>query len=159
MSGAAGVGRSAAVMAALGMGAALGGCNPAGYPDCFRVQCPSPPYSHASYAGYVPAYEPSSPPWPAFGDPPWDNPFDNYTQRIVTISPGAGNTQAANQALQTATPWPRYSNDTNIPGDGQNMARAVQQYENGTRSAPAAPTSVLGGGGGGGGGGGAGGQQ
>ena len=101
---------------------------------------------------------PAPRPWPAFGDPPWDNPFDNYTQRIVTISPGAGNTQAANQALQTATPWPRYSNDTNIPGNGPNMARAVQQYENGTRPAPALPTSVLGvGGGGGGGGGGAGG--
>ena len=154
MSGAAGIGRSAAVMAALGLGTALGGCNPAGYPGCFRVQCPSPPFYHASYAGYVPAYEASYPAPPAFGDPPWDNPFDNYTQRIVAISPGAGNTQAANQALQTATPWPRYSNDTNIPGNGPNMARAVQQYENGTRPAPAVPTSVLGASGGGGGGGG-----
>jgi hypothetical protein len=157
MSGAAGIGRSAAVMAALGLGTALGGCNPFGYPDCFRVQCPSPPFAHASYAGYAPAYEASyAPSWPAF-ETAWDDPFANYTQRSVTISPGAGNTQAANQALQTATPWPRYSNDTNIPGNGPNMARAVQQYESGTRPAPAAVTGAVGGGGSGGGGGGGGG--
>ena len=142
------MGRSAAVMAALVLGTALSGCNPFGYPDCYRVQCPSPPYYHASYAGYVPAYEASyAPRWPAF-EPPFDNPFDDYTQRIVTISPGAGNTQAANAALQTATPWPPYSNDTNIPGNGPNMVRAVQQYDTGTRPAPAAPAGAIGGGGG-----------
>ncbi len=152
MSGAAGVRRSAAVMAALGLGTALSGCNPAGYPDCYRMQCPSPPFAHASYAGYAPAYEASyAPSWPAF-EPPFDDPFANYTQRIVSISPGAGNTEAANTALQTATPWPRYSNNTNIPGNGPNMVRAVQQYESGTRPAPASPTSALGVSGGGGGG-------
>ncbi len=146
-------GRRGSLLAALGLAVALAGCNPFGYPDCYRVQCPSPPFYHASYAGYVPAYEATYPPRPAFFEPPWDDPFADYTQRIVTISPGAGNTEAANTALQTATPWPRYSNNTNIPGSGPNMVRAVQQYESGTRPAPAAPLSPLGGGGGGGGGG------
>ena len=160
MGRAAGMGRSAAVMAALGLGTALGGCNPAGYPDCFRVQCSSPPFYHASYAGYVPAYEATSPPRVAFGEPPWDNPFADYTQRILTISPGAGNAQASNMALQTATAWPRYSNNTNIPGNGQRMVTAVHNYESGggaalTVAAPA-PAGGAGGGSGGGGSGGAG---
>jgi uncharacterized membrane protein YgcG len=135
-------------MAALGLGTALAGCNPAGYPDCFRVQCSSPPFYHASYAGYVPSYEAVHPPRPAFGDPPFDDPFADYTQRILTISPGAGNTEAANTALQTATPWPRYSNNTNIPGNGARMVRAIENYEHGTGG------GATGGGGGGGGGGG-----
>ena len=144
MSGAGEMGRGAIVIAALGLGVALGGCNPAGYPTCFRVECPYPPVYQNSYAGYIPAYTDGR---VAFGDPPWDDPFTDYTQRILTISPGAGNTAAANTALQTATPWPRYSGNTNIPGNGANMVRAVQQYESGTRPA-------LGGGGGGGAGGG-----
>src|SRR5260370_20091628 len=86
MSGAARMERSAVVMAALGLATALAGCNPAGYPDCFRVQCPSPPFYHASYAGYVPAYEATYPPRPAFFEPPWDDPFVEYTQRTLTIS-------------------------------------------------------------------------
>jgi hypothetical protein len=114
----------------LGLAAALGGCDPAGYPDCFRVQCSSPPFYHASYANYVPAYEATYPPRPAFFEPPWDDPFVDYTQRSLTISPGAGNAQAANTALQTATPWPRYSNNTNIPGNGARMVKAIHDYEN-----------------------------
>ena len=132
--------RGSMIVIALGLAAALGGCNPAGYPSCFRVECPYPPVYSASYAGYVPAYAPGR---PAFGDPPWDDPFADYTWRGVTVSPSAGNAQAANAALQTATPWPRYSSNTNIPGNGANMVRAVQQYESGTRPG-------LGGGGGGG---------
>jgi hypothetical protein len=108
------------------------------------VQCPSPPYYHASYAGYVPAYEASHPSWPAF-EPPFDDPFADYTQRILTISPGAGNAEAANTALQTATPWPPYSNNTSIPGNGARMVTAIQNFESGK-----VPPPALGGGGGGG---------
>ena len=84
--------RSLQVVAALGLAAALGGCNPAGYPDCYRVECPYPPVYQNSYAGYVPAYTDGR---PAFGEPPFDDPFADYTQRSLTISPGAGNAQAA----------------------------------------------------------------
>jgi len=120
--------RSIRVVAALGFAVALSGCNPAGYPTCFRVECPYPPVYQNSYAGYVPAYVNGR---PAFGEPPFDDPFADYTQRSVTISPGAGNAQAAAVALQTATPWPRYSSNTNIPGNGARMVGAVHDFESG----------------------------
>jgi hypothetical protein len=124
------------IVSAVGLAAALGGCNPAGYPTCFRVECPYPPVYRNSYAGYVPAYTDGR---PAFGAPPFDDPFADYTQRSLTISTGAGNAQAANLALQTATPWPPHSSNTNIPANGARMVRAVQQFESGTRPAPAEP--------------------
>jgi len=120
------------IVSAGGLAAALGGCNPAGYPTCFRVECPYPPVYQNSYAGYVPAYTDGR---PALGEPPFDDPFAGYTQRSLTISPGAGNDQAGNLALQTSTPWPRYSSNTNIPGNGARMVKAVQQFESGTRPA------------------------
>jgi hypothetical protein len=122
--------RSLQIVAALGVAAGLSGCNPAGYPPCFRVECPYPPVYQNSYAGYVPAYTDGR---PAFGEPPFDDPFADYTQRTLTVSPGAGNAQAANLALQTATPWPAHSRNTNIPANGARMVRAVQQFESGTR--------------------------
>jgi hypothetical protein len=122
--------RSLQLVAALGLAAPLAACNPAGYPACYRVECPYPPFYQNSYAGYVPAYAPGR---PAFGEPPYDDPFSDYTQRSLTISTGAGNAQAANLALQTTTPWPRHSNDTNIPGNGAQMVRAVNDFEGGKR--------------------------
>jgi hypothetical protein len=116
--------------AAVGLAAALGGCNPAGYPTCFRVECPYPPVYSNSYAGYVPAYTGGR---PAFGEPPFDDPFADYTQSTVTISTGAGNAQAGNLALQTATPWPPHSSNTNIPANGAQMVKAVQDFESGKR--------------------------
>ena len=120
--------RSLQIVAALGLAAALGGCNPAGYPTCFRVECPYPPVYQNSYAGYVPAYTDGR---PAFGEPPWDDPFADYTQRTLTVNPTAGNAQAANEVLQTATPWPRHSSNTNIPGNGPRMVGAVHHFESG----------------------------
>ena len=120
--------RSLQIVATLGLAAALSGCNPAGYPTCFRVECPYPPVYQNSYAGYVPAFTDGR---PAFGEPPFDDPFANYTQRSLTISPGTGNAQAANEVLQTATPWPRYSSNTNIPGNGARMVGAVHNFESG----------------------------
>jgi len=152
--------RSLQIVAALGLGAALGGCNPAGYPTCFRVECPYPPVYQNSYAGYVPAYTDGR---PAFGEPPFDDPFADYTQRSLTASPSSGNAQAANEVLQTATPWPRYSSNTNIPGNGPRMVGAVHSFESGGSPPPFGPPlpppiqAILPGfsGGGGGGGGGA----
>jgi hypothetical protein len=128
--------RSFKVVAALGLSAGLSGCNPLAYPDCYRVQCPYPPVYRNSYAGYVPAYTDGR---PAFGEPPFDDPFADYTQRSLTISPGAGNAQAANVALQTATTWPRYSSNTNIPGNGARMVGAVHNFESGAYEPGSAP--------------------
>lgn len=122
--------RSLRTVTALGLAAALSGCDPLAYPDCYRVQCPYPPVYQNSYAGYVPVYVGGR---PSFGEPPFDDPFADYTQRSLTIAPGAGNAQAANTALQAATPWPRYSQDTNISGNGAQMVRAVNEFESGKR--------------------------
>jgi hypothetical protein len=115
-------------VAALGLAAGLSACNPLASPDCYRVQCPYPPIHSASYAGYVPAHVDGR---PAFGDPPFDDPFADYTQRSLTISPSTGDAQASNEVLQTATPWPRYSSNTNIPGNGARMVGAVHNFESG----------------------------
>jgi len=141
------------IVAALGLPAALGGCNPAGYPACYQAQCGRPAFQN-SYAGYAPVYSPVG--HPAFGELPFDDPFADYLWRGVSINPGAGNAQAANTALQTATPWPRYSNNTNIPGNGAQMVKAVHDFENGKRptldstssntsSAPVQITNISGG--------------
>jgi len=130
--------RSAGLIGALGLAAALGGCNSAGYPVC-RAVCTAP---------YPPAYPAAYAPLPAYPTP-WDDPFADYTQRILTVSPTAGNAQAANVALQTATPWPRYSSNTNIPANGARMVKAIQNYESGF----VPPLPALGSGAGGGGGG------
>ncbi|MBV8439903.1 MAG: hypothetical protein JO312_04950 [Hyphomicrobiales bacterium] len=60
---------------------------------------------------------------------PFDDPFAEYTQRTILVSTGGGDAQASNLAIQTATPWPRYVNNTNIPADGARMAKAIQRYE------------------------------
>jgi hypothetical protein len=45
----------------------------------------------------------------------FDDPFADYLQRTALVSTTGGDAQAANIAMQTPTPWPRYANDTNIP--------------------------------------------
>ena len=105
-----------ALFAALAIAAGLCGCNPAGYPTCYRIECPYPPVYQNSYAGYIPATTTSPVGGPAVEA--FDDPFADYTQRSLTISPSSGNAQASNLALQTATPWPRYSSDTSIPANG-----------------------------------------
>jgi hypothetical protein len=121
-------GRSLQIVAALGLAVVLSGCNPLASPDCYRVQCPYPPVYQNSYAGYIPAYVDGR---SAFGEPPFDDPFADYTQRSFFINPTSGNAQAANTVLQTATPWPRYSSNTNIPGNGARMVGAVHNFESG----------------------------
>ena len=37
--------------------------------------------------------------------------------------------------MQTATPWPRYANDTNIPANGARIAKVITRYESGAASA------------------------
>jgi hypothetical protein len=53
---------------------------------------------------------------------------DLYTDRRETIALGADNAVAANMVEQMVDPWPRYSNDKNIPFNGERMQRAVQCY-------------------------------
>jgi hypothetical protein len=71
----------------------------------------------------------------------FDAPFADYEQRTIMVATTGGDSLAANTALQTATPWPRYANDTNIPADAARMAKAVQRYESGAASDNGAQTS------------------
>jgi hypothetical protein len=128
---------------ALGLAGALSGCYPAGYSACYQVDCPAAPAHPYGYAGNAPGRYVAD-------EPSFDNPFNDYTQRSLTIASGAGNAEAANTALQTSTPWPRYSNNTNIPGNGASTVRAVKEFESGTRETETAkrtlqPTSGGGG--------------
>ena len=69
----------------------------------------------------------------ACGDSPlFDDPSALYLQRIPTVTTTAGDAEAANIAIQTVTPWPRYVNNTRIPGDATRMAAAVRRYECGS---------------------------
>jgi hypothetical protein len=70
----------------------------------------------------------------------FDAPFAEYQQRTVMVATTGGDSLAANTALQTATPWPRYANDTNIPADAARMAKVVQRYESGAASDGGAQT-------------------
>jgi hypothetical protein len=56
-----------------------------------------------------------------------DNPFSEYIQREVTITPGGGNANDTNAAIHTIDPWPHYAPYTQIPGNGQESERAVDQ--------------------------------
>ncbi|MGB7973608.1 MAG: hypothetical protein WCF81_04510 [Roseiarcus sp.] len=70
----------------------------------------------------------------------FDDPFADYLQRTALVSTTGGDSPAANVAMQTATPWPRYANDTNIPANGARIAKAISRYESG---APSASDSAM----------------
>jgi hypothetical protein len=67
----------------------------------------------------------------------FDAPFADYLQRTALVSTTGGDAPAANIAMQTATPWPRYVNDTNIPANGARIVKAITRYESGAPSAGA----------------------
>jgi hypothetical protein len=78
----------------------------------------------------------------------FDAPFADYLERTPLVSTMGGDAQAANIAIQTPTPWPRHSNDTNIPVDGARMTAVIKRYEGGSTSASegATPTGANAGG-------------
>src|ERR1700733_6351302 len=57
----------------------------------------------------------------------FDDPFSQYFERGVTITPGAGNAKDANAAVHTIDPWPPYVGYTRIPGDGRRATAAIQR--------------------------------
>jgi hypothetical protein len=56
-----------------------------------------------------------------------DNPFSEYFQRDVRITPNGGDANDTNAAIHTIDPWPRYARHTRIPGNGQESVDAVHQ--------------------------------
>ena len=72
----------------------------------------------------------------------FDDPTADYLQRTPLVATSGGDTQAANIAMQTATPWPRYSNDTNIPANGARIVKAINRYETGSAGAGASDSAT-----------------
>ena len=72
----------------------------------------------------------------------FDDPTTEYLQRTPLVATSGGDAQAANIALQTATPWPRYSNDTNIPANGARIVKAITRYESGSAGAGASDSAT-----------------
>ena len=61
----------------------------------------------------------------------FDDPFSQYFERGITITPGAGNARDANAAIHTIDPWPPYAGHTRIPGNGREAVGAVvKMYRN-----------------------------
>ena len=75
----------------------------------------------------------------------FDDPFADYLQRTALVSTTGGNAQAANIAMQTATPWPRTANDTNIPANGARLVKVINRYETGSAGAGASDSATPGG--------------
>jgi hypothetical protein len=73
----------------------------------------------------------------------FDNPSADYLQRTALVSTTGGDSQATNIAMQTATPWPRYANDTNIPANGARIVKAITRYESGSAGAGASDSATT----------------
>ena len=73
----------------------------------------------------------------------FDDPTADYLQRTPLVSTSGGDAQAANIAMQTSTPWPRYSNDTNIPANGARTVKAINHYESGSAGAGASDSATT----------------
>ena len=56
----------------------------------------------------------------------FEDPFEDYVARTVTINPGAGNAKDANAAIHTINPWPPYAWNTRIPGDGRHAVNSME---------------------------------
>ena len=72
----------------------------------------------------------------------FDDPSADYLQRTALVSTTGGDSQATNIAMQTATPWPRYANDTNIPANGARIAKVITRYESGSAGAGASDSAT-----------------
>ena len=75
----------------------------------------------------------------------FDDPFADYLQRTALVSTTGGDAQAANIAMQTAPPWPRTANDTNIPANGARLVKVINRYETGSAGAGASDSATPGG--------------
>ena len=57
----------------------------------------------------------------------FDNPFSQYFERSMTITPNAGNAPDTNAAIQRIDPWPPYAGYTRIPGQGEHAVNSIER--------------------------------
>lgn len=107
------------IVALFGFATVLCGCTSVSYSTCYQAECGDQAQ-------------------PYYPEAPFDDPTAKFTRRSMFISQGAGNALAANIALQTERPWPRYSNNTNIPANSARLVRAMTEFEEGTRESETA---------------------
>jgi hypothetical protein len=72
----------------------------------------------------------------------FDDPSADYLQRTALVATSGGDSQATNIAMQTATPWPRYANDTNIPANGARITKVITRYESGSAGGGASDSAT-----------------
>ena len=72
-----------------------------------------------------------------------DNPFAEYFERGLTISPDGGNAKDTNDAIHTIDPWPPYVGNTRISQDGRAAVNAVERMY--TKCAPFPQAQGVGG--------------
>jgi hypothetical protein len=72
----------------------------------------------------------------------FDDPSAGYLQRTALVSTSGGDFQATNTAMETATPWPRSANDTNIPANGARLVKVINRYESGSTGASASDSAT-----------------
>ena len=86
-----------------------------------------------------------------------DNPFSEYIQRDVKMTPYGGDANDSNAAIHTIDPWPRYARHTRIPGNGRESVGAVnsmfkspgaQSLSSSGSGGPSTTTTNIGGSGG-----------
>lgn len=80
----------------------------------------------------------------------WEGPWTPYTQRVDSVTIGAGNAMEANTAIHATDPSPRHARNRSFPTSGERMQRTIRRYQDVTKlieaaRAPAAETSVSGG--------------
>src|SRR5208282_5328550 len=71
-----------------------------------------------------------------------DNPFAEYFERGLTISPDGGNAKDTNAAIHTIDPWPPYVGNTRISQDGRAAVNAVERMYKNCAPFPQAPQTA-----------------
>lgn len=74
----------------------------------------------------------------------YESPFDQYFERIDTITPSAGNAKEVNATIHIIDPWPRRSANRRIPASGARMIGAIQRYRSNQPTQANAPTGQPG---------------
>jgi hypothetical protein len=75
-----------------------------------------------------------------------NNPFSEYAERSITITPDGGNASDSNAAIHTIDPWPPYAYYTRIPDTGRHAYESVERmYSRPEPFSPAVGSTTTGG--------------
>ncbi len=69
---------------------------------------------------------------------------NDYFDNDDLMTPGSGEAQATNRAVQMVDPWPAHSARNNFGMDGGRAEKAMEKYHSGTAPAASAPAGAAG---------------